>query len=181
MKLHGIDRAITVQSSDVEVGDALTLHAQTKIQTVASKFFGRITDANVHFRREGESFHCAVRFKVGALKPFNGEMTHINPYRAFNYALEKAATQMRRVKRELRDEKGERLDKFVNLEPSLTAKPAPLLPEEEPHLSSPNLTTMEGADDYVKAMTQAAKQERDRLKTDATEAPPIRSWREAAE
>lgn len=179
MKLHGIDRDITVQSSNVDVGDALTEHAKSKIKTVASKFFGRITDANVHFKKEGQFYHCSIRFKVGALRPFTGEMTHINPYRAFNYALDKAATQMRRLKRELREDKATRVDKFVNLDPALTAKPAPAPTIEETY----DLTTIEGADDYVKAMTQAAKQGREAAQSQDEPDPPsnIRAWRQAAE
>jgi hypothetical protein len=49
VKLRSVDRAISVQSSNIELGDALPAHARQSILRVAGKYFGRLSTAAVHF------------------------------------------------------------------------------------------------------------------------------------
>ena len=61
MKLHSVDRSITVQSSNVDLGDALPTHARQAILRVADKYFGQLNRAAVHVTREGQTYRCTDR------------------------------------------------------------------------------------------------------------------------
>ena len=115
MKLRSVDRAISVQSSTIDLGDALPAHARQSILRVAGKYFGRLSTAAVHFTREGTSYRCTVNMQMGALKMTSAEGVSTEIYAAFNAALVRVATQLRRAKRAFRDEKGERTDKDIAL------------------------------------------------------------------
>ncbi len=115
MKLQSVDRSITVQSSNVDLGTALPESARQAILRVAGKYFGRLNTAAVHFAREGKTYRCTVSMQMGALKMMSGEGQSTDIYAAFRAALAKAATQLRRTKRAVRDEKGERTDKDIAL------------------------------------------------------------------
>lgn len=160
MKSQVSDSSIRIQSSNIQLGDALVTHAREKIIAATMKLFGQNTEADVHFRREGEATACSVRMKVGRLKPWAAEMTHHNPYRAFNNAFDKVAAQMRRTKAEIREEHGTRLDKELGIR--LTPKPAPVL---IPNDDIADLTSIDGADDYVRASIQAVKQTKNAIES----------------
>lgn len=115
MKLDGVDKNITVQSSNVDLGDVLPAHARESILRVAGKYFGHLNTAAVHFSREGMNFRCTVNIQMGALKMMSGEAQHKDAYAAFNTALSKVGKQLRRAKREAREDKPERVDKDVLL------------------------------------------------------------------
>jgi ribosomal subunit interface protein len=116
MKLQGVDKEITVQGAHIDLGDALPEHVRSTIVLTASKWFNRITSASVHFRQEGSSYVCTVNVHVGSIPPFIGEHSHKDIYVAFGVAMEKVAKQMRRRKRETREDKATRPDKtaFLN-------------------------------------------------------------------
>lgn len=179
MKLHGVDKTIQIQSSNIELGDSLTIYAREKIEDLAAKLFGRITSCEVHFRKEGAMVACSVRMKVGALRPWAAEMSHHNPYRAFNNALSKVATQMRRAKTEIREDHGKRFDKALGIQ-------RPVRPRVAGTLIAPNLDMKPEADDYTKAQTQAANQDRNSIEAAAEiltlrDRPMRRDMPEAAE
>ena len=111
MKLTSVDRSISVQSSNVDLGAALPTHARQAILRVAGKYFGRLHAAAVHFTREGQTYRCTVNMQMGALRMRSAEAKKSDIYAA----LEKVATQLRRTKRAVRDEKGERTDKDIAL------------------------------------------------------------------
>ena len=115
MKLRSVDRAISVQSSNIDLGATLPTHARQSILRVAGKYFGRLNAAAVHFTREGRSYRCTVNMQMGALRMRSAEAKNPDIYAAFDAALEKVATQLRRTKRAFRDEKGERADKDIAL------------------------------------------------------------------
>ena len=106
MKLRSVDRTISVQSSNIDLGSALPAQARQSILRVAGKYFGRLSAAAVHFTRDGKTYRCTVNMQMGALKMTSAEGTSSEIYAAFNSALEKVATQLRRAKRVFRDEKG---------------------------------------------------------------------------
>jgi ribosomal subunit interface protein len=111
MKLKSMDKEITVGSANVNLGDRLPKYAREGIRKVASKFFGRLNTASVHFTREGIIYRCSVSMQMGALPTKNAEARDKDIYVAFGLALNKVAKQLRRTKRELRDDKPERTDK----------------------------------------------------------------------
>ena len=115
MKLRSVDRTISVQSSNVDLGAALPEHARQAILRVAGKYFGRLHAAAVHFTREGRTYRCTVNMQMGALRMRSAEAESPDIYAAFDAALEKVATQLRRTKRAVRDDKPERMDKDTTL------------------------------------------------------------------
>jgi ribosomal subunit interface protein len=121
MKLQSVDRTILVQSSNIDLGDVLPEHARTSILQMAGKYFGRLNTATVHFNREGPMYRCTVNVQVGALKMMSGEAQNTDIYAAFRLALEKVAKQLRRAKRELREDKAKRVAK--SLDWYVTARP----------------------------------------------------------
>jgi ribosomal subunit interface protein len=124
MKLKGVDRTILVQSSTIDLGDVLPDYARTSILQLAGKYFGHLNTASVHFTREGITYRCTVNVQVGALKVMSGEAKSTDIYAAFRLALERVAKQLRRAKRELREDKAERLDKHVAWTGSMRRRPA---------------------------------------------------------
>jgi ribosomal subunit interface protein len=119
MKLQTVDKDITVQSANVDLGSNLPEHARESILRVASKYFGRLNTASVHFNREGITYRCSVNMQMGALPMKSGEARDKDIYVAFNSALNKVAKQLRRTKREVREDKAERVDKDAVLREGL--------------------------------------------------------------
>ena len=115
MKPDSDDNKILVQSANVDLGDMFPDYAKTNIQQVAGKYFGHLSMASVHVTREGITYRCTVNIQMGALKMMSGEAKNKDLYAAFRAALQKTAKQLRRSKRELRDDKGERTDKDMLL------------------------------------------------------------------
>jgi ribosomal subunit interface protein len=103
MKLENADTPITVGSSNVELNDGLREHARESILREAAKYFGRLTQAGVHFNKEGISYRCSVNIQMGGLNMVSAESADKDIRRAFDSALNKAAKQLRRSKTELRD------------------------------------------------------------------------------
>ena len=124
MKLRSIDRTIMIQSSNVDLGEALPAHAEASILRVAGKYFGRLNTASVHFSREGTGYRCSVNIQMGALRMMSAEAQSHDIYLAFNAALEKAAKQLRRAKREVREDKAERVDKNALLREGMRPRSA---------------------------------------------------------
>jgi ribosomal subunit interface protein len=83
---------------------------------MAAKYFGRLNTATVHFNREGAMYRCMVNVQMGALKMMSREAKSTDIYAAFRLALEKVAKQLRRAKRELREDKAKRVDKHPDWE-----------------------------------------------------------------
>jgi ribosomal subunit interface protein len=111
VRLESVDKAITIQSSNVHLGDRLPDHARASILRIASKYFGRLNAASAHFSRDGISYRCSVNMQMGGLPMKSAEARDKDIYLAFNAALAKVAKQLRRTKRELREDKPERVDK----------------------------------------------------------------------
>jgi ribosomal subunit interface protein len=114
MKLQSVDRTILVQSSNIDLGDVLPYYARTSILQMAGKYFGRLNTATVHFKREGALYRCTVNVQMGALKMMSGEARSTDIYAAFRLAQERVAKQLRRAKRELREDKAKRIDKHLD-------------------------------------------------------------------
>jgi ribosomal subunit interface protein len=123
MELHGSDTAISVQSSTIDLGDTFRAHARQSIIRAAGKYFGQLNAASVYVNREGPFFRCTVNIQIGALKMRSAEAQHDNCYTAFNNALDKVEKQLRRTKRELREDKPIRVDKDMMLRDGLRASP----------------------------------------------------------
>ena len=119
MELDSADKVISVQSSNVDLGDTFRDHAKQSIARAAGKYFGRLNTASVHVNREGPLFRCTVNIQMGALRMMSAEAQHKDCYLAFKGALEKVEKQLRRAKRELREDKPTRVDKDMTLRDGL--------------------------------------------------------------
>ena len=119
MALESQDKEITVQSSNVTLGERLPEYARESILKVAGKFFGRLNTASVHFTKEGITYRCSVNVQMGALPMKSAEGRDKDIYLAFGTALNKVAKQLRRMKREQREDKAERTDKDMALQEGL--------------------------------------------------------------
>jgi ribosomal subunit interface protein len=120
MRLESVDKAITIQSSNVHLGDRLPDHARESILRIASKYFGRLNAASAHFSKDGISYRCSVNMQMGGLPMKSAEARDKDIYLAFSAALAKVAKQLRRTKRQLREDKPERIDKDVVLRERIT-------------------------------------------------------------
>ena len=116
------DKEIIVGSANISLGDRLPDYARESIRKVASKFFGRLNAASVHFTREGITYRCSVNVQMGALPMKSAEARDKDIYVAFGLALNKVAKQLRRTKRELREDKPERVDKDAVLRDGLQGR-----------------------------------------------------------
>ena len=123
MRVEAVDTNITVQSSNIDLGEALPEHARQSILRVGGKYFGRLSTASVHFSREGTTYRCSVNMQMGALPMKSAEAEHHDIHVAFRDALDKVAKQLRRTKRELREDKGERVDKDMILRDGMRLSP----------------------------------------------------------
>src|SRR5215212_2463135 len=119
MRLETVDKNITVQSSSIDLGSSLPGHVRDSVLRVASKYFGRLNTASVHFNREGITYRCSVNMQMGGLPMKSAEARDKDIYVAFNAALEKLGKQLRRTKREVREDKPERVDKDAVLRDGL--------------------------------------------------------------
>lgn len=113
MAMEDEDQIITFESNNQEIGDALREHGRAEILKMTEKYFGRLISASVHFTGEGVTTRCSVNVQMGGLPMMSAEASAKELRLAFNQALDKVATQLRRAKRELREDKPARIDKGV--------------------------------------------------------------------
>jgi ribosomal subunit interface protein len=96
---------ITVGSAHIDLGTTFREHAQERIRKAAEKYLGDLTMASVHVAREGVSYRCSVIMQMGGHPVMSGEAKASEVPLAFRVALEKVEKQLRRTKRELREDK----------------------------------------------------------------------------
>jgi ribosome-associated translation inhibitor RaiA len=97
---------IIVSGHQVDVGDTLRAHAVEQLEALGHKYFNKAEDATCTFSRTGSGgFGCAIRVHSGRGLHFDGEGEHAAAPGAFAVALERVAKQLRRRKRELREDK----------------------------------------------------------------------------
>lgn len=95
---------IRVSGHQVETGDALKEHVETKLGGIADKYFSRALSAHVTFRPAPHgAFHCDVVCHVmtGLILKGAGEAQDAHP--AFDQAADKIEKQLRRYMRRLKD------------------------------------------------------------------------------
>ncbi|WP_406857844.1 HPF/RaiA family ribosome-associated protein [Alsobacter sp. KACC 23698] len=96
---------ITVGSAHVDLGGAFQELAQDEIRKTARKYLGDLTNASVHVAREGRQFRCSVNMQLRGNAVMSGEAEGPEVPIAFRAALAKVEKQLRRTKRELREDK----------------------------------------------------------------------------
>ncbi len=94
---------ITVAGKQIDVGDALRLHAEAALEDIADKYFGNAIEAHVVFSREAHLIRCDLQVHVGRGILVRSEDEAGDPYIAFDGAAERIGKRLRRYKRRLRD------------------------------------------------------------------------------
>ena len=99
---------IRVSGHQVETGDALRTHVETRLQAIADKYFSRALSAHVTFGRgpHDHGFVCDIVAHVmqGVVLKGGGRGQEAHP--SFDEAAEKIEKQLRRYKRRLKDKHG---------------------------------------------------------------------------
>ncbi len=108
MNTRRIDAPIVVRSSSIGLGAALRERARAGVERAAAKYFCRLNAATVYFSRDGRGYRCTVNIDMGAMRIVTGESLGFCCYTVFDAAMRKAAKQLRRLKRTLRDDKAPR-------------------------------------------------------------------------
>lgn len=106
---------LTVQGKQIDLGDALRVHVEEKIEDLNEKFFNHATHATVTFSREGHGHglvRCHISISIGKNINVMADGVEGDPYLAFDTAIAKAASQLRRYKNRLRDTH-ERMERAV--------------------------------------------------------------------
>lgn len=113
MATDHVETLITLESSNQPVSEALRLHGHDEIQKVAEKYFGHLVSAKAHFTADGFQTRCSITMQMGGLPSANAYAADKDMKLAFDHALDKVATQLRRAKREIREDKPARIDKGI--------------------------------------------------------------------
>lgn len=95
---------IRVSGHQVDTGDSLRAHVETRLTAVAEKYFSRTISAHVTFRPAPHgAFHCDIVCHVmtGLILKGAGEAQEAHP--AFEVAADKIEKQLRRYMRRLKD------------------------------------------------------------------------------
>ncbi|MFT7087694.1 MAG: ribosomal subunit interface protein [Rickettsiales bacterium] len=94
----------------MEVGDALTSYANEHLERNVTKYFDTAINADVHFSKQKDTFYVNIVINEGMKKGIviKSEGSAADPYGCFNEAMEKAAKQLRRYKRKIKNYRKER-------------------------------------------------------------------------
>ena len=94
---------ITVTGHQIDVGDALRDHAQSRLSDRVAKYFDQGMVGHVAFSHEGPLFRTHIQVKVGKGLAWESYADNADIYASFNEAAERLDKQLRRQKRKLRD------------------------------------------------------------------------------
>jgi ribosomal subunit interface protein len=96
---------ITIKGKQLDVGDALRAHTETRLEAEVGKYFERPLDASVVFSRQGHLFHIVISVHPMRGVDAQSSVEAEDPYVAFEAALERVSKQLRRYKRRLQEQK----------------------------------------------------------------------------
>ncbi|MBT6094793.1 MAG: ribosome-associated translation inhibitor RaiA [Rhodospirillaceae bacterium] len=134
---------ISVKGKNLDVGDSLRVHATDNLTSVVGKYFNHAIDASVIFSREGSDLKADISVHPGPRGlVVQSASAGIDAYGAFDGALERVATQLRRYKRRLSNHHQKARDD----EELLSAQYAVIQPEtteDEPHEDQPPMIIAE--------------------------------------
>lgn len=97
---------LQVHGKQMDVGSALREHVEGRLIDVNEKYFNHTTYATVTFSREGHGHpqtRAHISIQLGKNLLVVADAVEKDPYVAFDTASEKAAKQIRRYKRKIRD------------------------------------------------------------------------------
>lgn len=94
----------------IDIGEALTTHVKTELDTVVAKYHTRPTEARIVFSKSAHEFvtEATVHMSTGLTASAKAHATEI--YAAFDACAEKLDKQLRRYKRRLKDHHKDRTE-----------------------------------------------------------------------
>lgn len=101
---------IRVIGTNMEVGGALTEYAKEHLNRHIKKYFETALFADVHFSKQGETFHANILVNEGTRggkSIIKSDAETGDAYSCFNEALQKATKQLRRDKRRIKNQRRE--------------------------------------------------------------------------
>ncbi|MCK0070076.1 MULTISPECIES: ribosome hibernation-promoting factor, HPF/YfiA family [Kordiimonas] len=94
---------INVTGRKMNVGESLTEHVESRLESIADKYFSRTIDATITFIKEGHLCRADISFHANQGINFQSRGEAEDPYVAFEEAAEKVEKQLRRYKRRLKN------------------------------------------------------------------------------
>ena len=96
---------IRVMGSNIEVGQSLTQYVEENLEKQIRKYFENAVNADVHFSKNGHMFKVVITVNEGVKGGINvkSDAQAGDVYGCFNEAAEKAAKQLRRYKRRIKN------------------------------------------------------------------------------
>ena len=94
---------LSVKGKQIDVGDALRTHVETRLNEAVSKYFSQGLDAHVTFSREAHMFRADIMVHAGRGITLQSNALASEPYPAFDMAAERMAKRLRRHKKRLVD------------------------------------------------------------------------------
>lgn len=109
---------IYVSGKQVDVGDALREHIESKLREIDAKYASRAVDARVVISKDAHRFKCdcVAHFSSGLHATAVGE--EAEPYAACDRALSRLEKQLRRFNRRLKDHHQRRKDPVAQIDGS---------------------------------------------------------------
>lgn len=101
---------IQVNGKQIDVGDSLTTHVETRVLELATKFSGRPTEAVVTFSKDRHEFVTDATVHLSTGLTVKAQSHAPDVYDSFEKCLEKMEKQLRRYKRRLKDHHKDRQD-----------------------------------------------------------------------
>ncbi len=94
---------IQVNGKQIDIGDTLREHVAERMEERVSKYFDRAVDAHVTFSRDAHMIRVDCSVHAGHAIVMQSHASAGEPYTAFDQALERIETRLRRYKRRLRN------------------------------------------------------------------------------
>ena len=94
---------LTITGKQLELGENFRRHVEASLDTILEKYFRTAIEAHVVLSREAHLNRAELSLRIGRGIAVNAEAAAADFHIAFDAAAERAAKQLRRYKRRLRD------------------------------------------------------------------------------
>ncbi|MDD5586195.1 MAG: ribosome-associated translation inhibitor RaiA [Alphaproteobacteria bacterium] len=114
---------LSVKGKQIDVGEALRQHVQTRLTDVVGKYFGNTLDSTVTFSREAHLFRADITVHAGRNIILQGFASASEPYPAFDMAADRIAKRLSRYKERLKKHHKESSVEEAVMAPSFVLNP----------------------------------------------------------
>jgi ribosomal subunit interface protein len=94
---------LTITGKQIDIGNALRTHVESRLMQAVGKYFDRPVDGSVTFSRDGHEYRadCTLHLASGLYLQAQGRSTDI--YASYDQAVERLEKRLRRYKSRIRD------------------------------------------------------------------------------